>query len=98
MQHPISPTKVEMKPITSNPSKISGCFATIITLDFIASIAFKFPKMMRGMVSIVNNVMVTVIINPTNGICTKSINDESNVLKIEISNVALKSSLKYDIL
>ena len=57
-----------MPPTTSNPSKTSGCFETIMTLDCIASTAFKLPKMISGIIKMVNKLNVAETINSRAGI------------------------------
>ena len=57
---PITP-RIENKPATiSNPNKIIGFLETTIALDLIDSIAFSFPKTIKGMVK---NVKKDIIID-----------------------------------
>jgi len=65
IQHPINPTKVAMIPITNNPNMTTGCLETIKILAWIASTAFRLPKIISGIVISVNKVTSTVIKNPT---------------------------------
>ena len=57
IQNPIKPVK-EAKAATIINAKISiGCFKIMLALDFMASMAFKFPKIINGTVKKVNNVI-----------------------------------------
>ena len=65
MQHPMNPTIDAIMDTTSNPKRTKGCFDTIITLDFMASKAFRSPNIIRGMVRKVKKETMMEIKDPT---------------------------------
>ena len=72
IRHPINPT-IEAMPATINrPKSTKGCFETMAILDFRDSIAFKFPKTIKGTDKKVRKDNVKAINEPTNLIPAKS--------------------------
>lgn len=64
IQQPIKPTKDAIKPTNNNKRRTKGCFRTICKLNRIASIAFKSPKIIRGIVKTVKKEIAIVITKP----------------------------------
>lgn len=65
IQHPINPTIDAIADTIIKPKSTIGCFEIIIILDFIASKAFKSPKIIRGIVRKVKKETVIAINDPT---------------------------------
>ena len=94
IQQPIKPIADPTPPTNNKRIIVKGCLLTIITLDFIASIAFKLPKIINGIVSDVNTVIANAIIVSTKIIPTKLKATEIKPLVSEINNAAMKSCIK----
>ena len=94
IQHPMNPTNEAIKETINNKSIIKGCFMTMMKLDLMASTALLFPKIIRGTVNIVKNVMVNDINNPIVSIPTCLRIVEMLALISVIIAVAVKISLK----
>ena len=89
IQQPIKPTNEAIPATINNRARISGCLPTMIILDFIASVTFKFPKIINGMVSEVNN-EITNESNVSIAVIPIRLNPiEINALKKPINNVAV---------
>lgn len=88
IQNPIKPTS-EARKATISKAKISkGCFKISWMLDFMASIAFKFPKTINGTVKKVSKVIANEVNSPNAGIPVYSMSMESPELMNVIINVA----------
>jgi len=73
-----------------NPNNTKGCFETIIILDFMASMAFNFPKTIKGTTKNVTKdsikeIRVPIMLSPAN-----SRRVESPILNNVITNMAIK--------
>ena len=68
MQQPIKPTIEAIDPTTNKPNRTKGCLDTIIILVSIASMASNFPKMISGIIIMVNNENAIVSTKPSTGI------------------------------
>ena len=64
MQQPMNPTMAAIIATITSPNRINGCFKTTTILELMASIAFKFPNMINGMVRKVKNDIVMAIKDP----------------------------------
>lgn len=65
MQHPMNPTIDAIMDTITSPKRTKGCFDTITILDFMASKAFKSPKIIRGIVRKVKKETIMLINDPT---------------------------------
>ena len=92
MQHPINPTREAIALTINNPKSTKGCFETIIMLDFRASMAFKLPKIISGIVRNVKKEITALNNAPTISISTSLNISDKPVVKIVRRNVAMTSS------
>ena len=94
IQQPIKPMAEPTPATKSKRIIVNGCLLTIIMLDLMASIAFKSPKIIRGIVNEVNTVIANAIKVSTRIIPTILKRTEMKPLSSEINNVAIKSCAK----
>ena len=95
MQNPNNPTNTTITLINNKDIRIKGCLIAITILDLMASVAFKFPRIIRGMVRKVNNHISIENIKPTNGRFAISNKVDVPELINVIMKVAINSSLKF---
>lgn len=88
MQNPIKPVSEARKATIINAKIIKGCLKIIRILDFMASIAFRFPKTINGMVKKVKNVIDNEVNIPMDCIPAISRSVDRPVLINVIMNVA----------
>ena len=79
----------------SNPKSTKGCFDTIILLDLIASIAFRFPKTINGIIKKVRKDIKVVIMVPTKLYPADSRSIANPVPNTPMINIAIKILKKY---
>ena len=65
MQNRINPVNDAIPETNTNPNNSKGCFETSIALDLMASIAFRFPNTISGMLKKVKNEIPTEINAPS---------------------------------
>lgn len=94
MQQPMNPT-IDAIPATNKRPKITnGCFNIIAKLELIASTAFSLAKIISGIVNTVKNDITRLINEPSSIIPAYSKAVAKPDVTLEISNMAIKSSLK----
>lgn len=88
IQKPIKPVSEARKATIINAKISKGCLKIMRTLDFMASIAFRFPKTINGMVKKVKKVIVNEVNILRDCIPEISRSVDSPVLVSVIMNVA----------
>lgn len=90
MQKAKIPMAAPINATSSNPSSTKGCLETIAILDFMASMAFNFPKTIKGTTKNVTKESIKEIREPIMLSPANSRTIESPVLNNVIMNMAIK--------